>query len=271
VAGRLALLGGSAAALSRPGRPGRELRQRRRARRAGDQARRAAARTRLVHIQDPRVARARFDSRGAAAARPCSAARQRHRDARRGFTDHAGAAGGGGFGVARSRSPRFPRPLAAVLVGGSEWAPSLHASDRRTPRRRAATPRWPRTARDRADDVAAHRPRMRRAAARAARAARRLPVDRRGDNPYLGLLAHADAILATEDSVSMVSEACATGKPVYWVRARGAAPSGSRASSPGSRPMASRDPSRGRLERWSYAPPDDTSRVAAELRRRFGW
>jgi mitochondrial fission protein ELM1 len=34
-------------------------------------------------------------------------------------------------------------------------------------------------------------------------------------NPYLGLLALADAIVVTSDSVSMVSEACATGRPVH--------------------------------------------------------
>ena len=34
-------------------------------------------------------------------------------------------------------------------------------------------------------------------------------------NPYLGLLGWADSILVTADSVSMVSEACGTGKPVY--------------------------------------------------------
>lgn len=36
-----------------------------------------------------------------------------------------------------------------------------------------------------------------------------------GENPYLGFLALADHIVATSDSVSMVTEACATGKPVY--------------------------------------------------------
>lgn len=39
--------------------------------------------------------------------------------------------------------------------------------------------------------------------------------DRPGDNPYLGFLASADAIVVTGESVSMCSEACATGKPVY--------------------------------------------------------
>jgi hypothetical protein len=36
-----------------------------------------------------------------------------------------------------------------------------------------------------------------------------------GDNPYLGYLATADAIVVTGDSVSMCSEACATTVPVY--------------------------------------------------------
>ncbi|MAF32189.1 MAG: hypothetical protein CMF60_08280 [Magnetococcales bacterium] len=39
--------------------------------------------------------------------------------------------------------------------------------------------------------------------------------DGKGDNPYIGLLACADAVVATPDSVSMVSEAASTGKPVY--------------------------------------------------------
>ncbi len=39
--------------------------------------------------------------------------------------------------------------------------------------------------------------------------------DGRGENPYFGLLALADVIVVTSDSVSMVSEACSTGKPVY--------------------------------------------------------
>ena len=34
-------------------------------------------------------------------------------------------------------------------------------------------------------------------------------------NPYLAMLALADTIMVTNDSVSMVSEACFTGKPVY--------------------------------------------------------
>ena len=36
-----------------------------------------------------------------------------------------------------------------------------------------------------------------------------------GSNPYLGLLAIANFLVVTGDSASMLSEACATGKPVY--------------------------------------------------------
>lgn len=36
-----------------------------------------------------------------------------------------------------------------------------------------------------------------------------------GENPYIAFLGLADAIIVTGDSISMCSEACATGKPVY--------------------------------------------------------
>jgi len=46
-----------------------------------------------------------------------------------------------------------------------------------------------------------------------------------GDNPYLGLLGTADAIIVTADSASMCTEAAATGKPVFLFRpARGVSP-----------------------------------------------
>jgi hypothetical protein len=35
------------------------------------------------------------------------------------------------------------------------------------------------------------------------------------ENPYLGFLALADAVVVTGESASMLAEACATGKPVY--------------------------------------------------------
>jgi hypothetical protein len=36
-----------------------------------------------------------------------------------------------------------------------------------------------------------------------------------GENPFYGVLALADTVIVTGDSVSMMAEACATGKPVY--------------------------------------------------------
>ncbi|MEB3702272.1 Mitochondrial fission ELM1 family protein [Candidatus Bealeia paramacronuclearis] len=40
-------------------------------------------------------------------------------------------------------------------------------------------------------------------------------------NPYFGMLALANAVLVTDDSVNMMTEACATGKPVYILPLRG--------------------------------------------------
>lgn len=39
--------------------------------------------------------------------------------------------------------------------------------------------------------------------------------DQGGENPYMGYLAMADAVIVTGESVSMCSEAVASGKPVY--------------------------------------------------------
>ena len=93
--------------------------------------------------------------------------------------------------------------------------------------------------------------------------------DGAGDNPYLGMLALARHIVVTEDSVSMISEAAATGKPVYLAAMAG-----------GGRRLARfhamlRDegvtrPFDGTLAEWTYAPIDDTARVAEEIRRRMG-
>ena len=36
-----------------------------------------------------------------------------------------------------------------------------------------------------------------------------------GDNPYAGILAWSDRLIVTPDSVNMISEACASGPPVW--------------------------------------------------------
>lgn len=90
-----------------------------------------------------------------------------------------------------------------------------------------------------------------------------------GENPYFGMLACADAIVVTADSVSMVSEAVATSVPVLLVRLPGKS----------SRIGAFMDDLvqtgrvrhfAGRLEMWNTEPLNDTDWAGQELRRRLG-
>ncbi len=92
--------------------------------------------------------------------------------------------------------------------------------------------------------------------------------DGSGDNPYFGLLGLADAIVVTADSVSMVSEACATGKPVHVIELEGGSAKFARFHE-GLRAAGITRPFDGTLEIWSYDAPDDTARVAAEISRRL--
>ncbi|HEX9466316.1 MAG TPA: mitochondrial fission ELM1 family protein [Alphaproteobacteria bacterium] len=94
--------------------------------------------------------------------------------------------------------------------------------------------------------------------------------DGRGDNPYLGILALADSLVVTEDSVSMTSEAIATGKPVYVAQLPGRSRRQERFHE-GLRRAGYTRQFNGELASWTYSPPDDTAQAAAECRRRFGW
>ncbi len=93
--------------------------------------------------------------------------------------------------------------------------------------------------------------------------------DGSGENPYFGYLGLADAIVVTCDSVSMASEACATGKPLYVVELEGGSRRIGRFHRNLRRAGITR-PFTGALERWSYARPDDTARAATEVKRRMG-
>jgi mitochondrial fission protein ELM1 len=93
--------------------------------------------------------------------------------------------------------------------------------------------------------------------------------DGTGDNPYFAFLVLADAVVVTEDSVNMVTEAAGTGKPVYVQ----ALPGRSRRLSRFHRLMQERGATRpfaGKLETWSYAPINDTEIVASAIRRALG-
>lgn len=89
--------------------------------------------------------------------------------------------------------------------------------------------------------------------------------DGQGENPYFGMLGLADAILVTRDSVSMTSEAVFTGKPVHVIDLDGA----SRRIEQFHANMQRQGYTRrfaGRLEHWTYAPPDDTGNAAARIK-----
>jgi mitochondrial fission protein ELM1 len=93
--------------------------------------------------------------------------------------------------------------------------------------------------------------------------------DGKGDNPYFGLLALADAIIATGDSVSMVSEAASTGKPLHVVHLPGGSTKFRRFHQSFEKAGITR-PFTGVLERWSYATVNDTARAAEAIRACLG-
>ncbi len=93
--------------------------------------------------------------------------------------------------------------------------------------------------------------------------------DGHGDNPYFGMLALADAIVVTVDSVSMVSEAVATAAPVMLARLPGRSRRNGLFTEGLLRDGRVREFA-GRLEMWPVSPLDDTAEAAAEMCRRLG-
>lgn len=168
-----------------------------------------------VYIQDPRTDPARFDLivaplhdglTGPNVETMIGSPNRITRDAIIGGTlSHAGRLGA------------LPMPRAMIAVGGTSRNHALHGptikahidagrallargnsllitTSRRTPD--LALKAWQDFAADR-NNVWLHTP------------------DSDGDNPYFAFLGGADFILVTEDSTNMLTEACATGKPVY--------------------------------------------------------
>ncbi len=222
----------------------------------------SGARTVAAQIQDPRVGRGEFDlmvvpehdrlrgprvilTRGAT-----------HRVTRKRLEE------------AKARFPALaamPRPVLSVLIGGSnrsyrlslaklaEIAEALAAVLRTeggsvllTPSRRTGEA-----------GLALLRERL-----------RGLPAEiweGKGENPYFGYLAFADAFLVTADSVSMVSEAAATGKPVHIIDLPGGNGKFARFHEAFRKAGITR-PFAGRIESWSYPIPDDTARAGERLR-----
>lgn len=88
------------------------------------------------------------------------------------------------------------------------------------------------------------------------------------ENPYLGFLAMADAVVVTADSASMISEACATTAPVFIAAPELAGVRLRRLQDALFATGAAR-PLGNDLSPWPRRPLDEAERVAAEISRLF--
>jgi uncharacterized protein len=169
----------------------------------------------------------------------------------------------------RSRLAHLKRPLVAVLVGGSNGRFRLDAAV-------AGNLAGELAGMMRSDGVGVAVTPSRRTEPAVVRvlADALVPLgahvwDGSGDNPYFGLLALADAIVVTMDSVSMVSEAVATAAPVMLARLPGRSRRNSLFNEQLLKDGRVRE-FKGRLELWPVTPLDDTATAAAEMCRRLG-
>lgn len=89
--------------------------------------------------------------------------------------------------------------------------------------------------------------------------------DGAGENPYFGYLGLADHVLATEDSVSMITEASATGRPVHILALEGGGGKFARFHR-SMREWGVTRPFTGRLDSWIYAFRDDTAEAGRRIR-----
>jgi uncharacterized protein len=177
--------------------------------------RRSAGRTSIVHIQNPRMDLRPFDLIAA--------------PAHDGITgENVAITTGSLHGVTRakldeaaahwqSRLSHLPKPRIAVLIGGSNSAYRLDAATGTRIARDLASLTHSSgaglmvTTSRRTDPTAV-------AAIRAALADAPAEIwSGEGENPYFGYLGMADRIIVTGDSVNMVSEAAATGRPVQVI------------------------------------------------------
>ena len=91
-----------------------------------------------------------------------------------------------------------------------------------------------------------------------------------GDNPYLGMLAWADHIIVTEDSVSMLSDAATTGKPVHVIQLEGRSKRFDKCHQHFQDIGVSRCFSGGNLETWNYEAINDAQMVAHAIKKKLG-
>jgi len=167
------------------------------------------------------------------------------------------------------RFSAYAKPYVAVLIGGSTnkyklTLPRMQQVIAMLTRLQGAVPgsllitASRRTGHDNLQSLIAAFPRM--------RESKVYIYDGIGDNPYLGMLALADHIVVTNDSVNMMSEAMATGKPVYILRLPG---------HQNSKPARFAEmliaegvarPLEGPLETWNYSAQDQLKKLADDIK-----
>jgi mitochondrial fission protein ELM1 len=99
----------------------------------------------------------------------------------------------------------------------------------------------------------------------------RILYDGSGDNPYADFIAHADAFVVTADSINMVGEAAATGRPIYVFEPSGGGGKFAKfhdalRAHGATRPLLATG---GGVEPWTYAPLDSAALIADEITRRW--
>jgi mitochondrial fission protein ELM1 len=172
------------------------------------------------------------------------------------------------FARFEARLARLPHPRVAVIVGGRSKAhrlPTDHAQAMAGEIARAVqaaggsvlvsyTRRTPAPAREAMTGVLAGLPGM--------------IWDGSGENPYFAFLAAADAILVTEDSTNLATDAAATGKPLFVLSMAGRSAKLARFHAELERRGLARR-FVGNLTGESHPPLAETDRVACELLRRY--
>ena len=92
----------------------------------------------------------------------------------------------------------------------------------------------------------------------------------KGENPFMGYLALADAIIVTGDSASMCTEACATPAPVYIFAPPETTQDKHARLHAELYKLGLARPFAGRIEPWTHPPLNPAADIADEIRRRLG-
>lgn len=235
---------------------------------AGMRAKRADARTRFIHIQDPQMHPRHFDVVVAMAHDRVQGPNViKTVFALHCITPERLAAAGDAFGP---RFASYPAPRVGVLLGGSTNKYRLRAAAMDaviaqlqgvlaqgcslliTPSRRTGEANIAKLAQAFAGD-----PRV-------------YLYDFTEENPYMGLLACADMLVVSNDSVNMMSEAHATGKPLYLLALpghRGTKPA--RFAEMLQKAGAAR-PLGGAMESWPYPADNEMERLTHSLTTALG-